>query len=297
MVKQFITVFICILLASHTQAQEIKPVGHFLSDSIKIGEEVQFALSVKYPKKYQVIFPDSTFNYGSFEYYSKQYFDTKADSTFAIDSVIYGVSTFEIDPILQLQLPVYLINGKDSVEILSNIDSIILVQYVAQVPDSIQLIKNVDYYEVSYEFNYPYLMIALGVIFVLAIAILIIFGKRIRTAIKLYRLKKEYEKFSIQLDRGITQIRRDQSDKSNIEEVLVVWKTYMERLVDKPFTKYTSKEISKAEYSQDLVEALRNIDRAIYSTATMEEIHRNFETVSTFTSDQYQQKTKELKNG
>ncbi|WP_109829810.1 hypothetical protein [Reichenbachiella versicolor] len=294
--KRLLAIIIFVLGISQLRAQEIKPRGEFLSDSIKIGQEIGYALTVKYPKRLQIIYPDSTYSFGSFEFYSKKYFETTVDSTMATDSVVYGISTFEIDPIQSLQLPIYILNGADSVEIMSNLDSVILVQYVAQVPDSLSLIKNVDYFDVDYDFNYPYLMIGLGIFAVLIIGAAILFGKKIKMRIKLYRMKKDFERFSINLEIGISNIRKNQSDKTLIEEVLIVWKTYMEKLEDKPFTKYTSKEIERVGYESLLIDTLKNIDRAIYSNVTLEEIHKNFESLEDFTANKYQEKVNELKS-
>jgi len=295
--KRLIVVFTFLFGMTQISAQEIKPKGYFLRDSIKIGEEIGYALSVKYPKEYQIIYPDSTFDYGSFEFYSKTFFDTKVDNTYALDSVVYNVSTFEIDPILGLQLPIYILNGPDSIEIFSNSDSVILVQYITQVPDSLQLVKNVDYHPVTYDLNYPYLLISAGILIVLIIAALLLFGGKIRTKIKRYRLRKDFEKFSLNLEKGINNIRQNPADKSLIEEVLVVWKKYMEGLENKPFTKYTSKEISRVGYGEKLDIVLKSIDRAIYSNIDIEEIHKNFERLEDFTTDIYLGKIKALKNG
>ncbi|MCZ8214618.1 MAG: hypothetical protein O9262_00185, partial [Cyclobacteriaceae bacterium] len=42
---------------------QVKVRGGFLPDSVVIGDEAAFYLSATYPKKLQVIFPDSTYNF------------------------------------------------------------------------------------------------------------------------------------------------------------------------------------------------------------------------------------------
>ena len=96
-------------------AQQLVPKGLFLSDSIKIGEEVIYSLSIEYPRGSNLIFPDSLYDFSPFEYIKKTEFFTKSDSVKSFDSVIYYLSTFEIDPVQKLTLPVFLISAGDSI--------------------------------------------------------------------------------------------------------------------------------------------------------------------------------------
>ncbi|MEP2024655.1 MAG: hypothetical protein ABJH98_05065 [Reichenbachiella sp.] len=282
---------------SIASAQEISPYGKFLKDSIMVGEEVQYSLSVKYPLDWYVVFPDSTNNFGPFEYYNKTFFPTRTDSTHAFDSAVYTFSSFEVDLVQRLQAPIYLLNGKDSTTILANPDSVFLKELVTVMPDSLQFIENVDYQEVHYAFNYPYLMIGLGVFLVLLIGNYFIFGNTIRRKIKLYRMRKAYEKFSLEFERGIIKIKQSETNAQLIEEILVTWKKYMEKIEDRPFTKYTSKEILRVGFEKELKTVLQTIDRSIYGAIGDEEMHKNFEALEDFTLERYQTKIKEVKHG
>ena len=111
-IAKFIVLFI--LNVHFATAQTVEPKGVFLQDSTKIGEEVQFALSVKYDRSLDILLPDSLYRFGTFEYNSREYFPTKTDSTFSYDSVVYHLSTFEIDSVQYLQLPVFTIHDQDS---------------------------------------------------------------------------------------------------------------------------------------------------------------------------------------
>ncbi|MCK5104503.1 MAG: hypothetical protein KAR17_16880, partial [Cyclobacteriaceae bacterium] len=115
-IAQLVILFFNVHLAL---AQNIEPVGSFIQEKIKIGEEIYYTLSVKYDKKLNVLFPDSSYRYGTFEYNSRTWFKTKSDSTLSYDSVIYNLSTFEIDSIQYLQLPVFVLNNEDSLAIFS----------------------------------------------------------------------------------------------------------------------------------------------------------------------------------
>ncbi|MEO9966777.1 MAG: hypothetical protein ABJF11_13350 [Reichenbachiella sp.] len=285
------------LILSSTFAQEVSPYGKFQQDSVMIGEEIQYSLSVRYPKEWKVIFPDSTHDFAPFEFYEKQYFPSRTDSTHVFDSAVYRLSTFEIDLVQQLQLPVYLLNGNDSTIIRSNTDSVLFKELVVQVPDSLKFRENLSFQVVDYAFNYPYFMLGLGIFIVLAIGSFLVFGKSIRDKIKLYRMRKAYEKFSLQFERGIIKIKQSETNTALIEEQLVIWKKYMEKIEDRPFTKYTSKEILQMGFEQELKEVLQNIDMSIYGAIDSEEMHKNFEALEDFTLVRYQTKVKEVKNG
>lgn len=297
MVKKYLLTVIINLLFFCSYAQEIRPYGRFVQDSIKIGEGIQYSLSVKYPLDWQVIFPDSVHGFGEFEYYDKQYFPTRVDSIYAIDSAVYTLATFEIEPVQYLELPIYLINGKDSIKVSANMDSIYLVEMITVLPDSIAFKTNLGYQAINYAFNYPYLMIGLGILLVLIAGGFFIFGKTIKIKIKLYRMRKLYESFSDDFDSGINKIKRSETSRPLIEEILVVWKQYMERLEDRPFTKYTSKEIIKMGFEKELKEVLKSIDQAIYGSLSDAEMHKNFETLEDFTLERYQLKIKEVQRG
>ncbi|SMD32505.1 hypothetical protein SAMN04488029_0850 [Reichenbachiella faecimaris] len=282
---------------SIASAQEISPYGKFLKDSVMVGEEVQYSLSVKYPLDWQVVFPDSTYNFEPFEYYGKTFFPTRTDSTHAFDSAVYTLSSFEVDLVQKLQAPIYLLNGNDSTIILANPDSVFLRELVTVMPDSLKFKENLTYQAVNYAFNYPYLMIGLGILLTLFIGAFFLFGNAIRKKIKLHRMRRAYEKFSLEFERGIIKIKQSETNAQLIEKILVTWKKYMEKLEDRPFTKYTSKEILKVGFEKELKTVLQTIDRSIYGTIGDEEMHKNFEALEDFTLERYQTKTKEVKHG
>ena len=296
MVRKIVVGVAFLFLFLESPAQEIVPDGYFLNDSMMIGQEIDYSLYIKYPKSRDIVFPDSTHNYAPFEYYSRRYFATKEDSVFAYDSVVYSLASFEIDSIQYLQLPIYMVVGKDSVEVLPPIDSIYLVEMITQLPDSLVLKENTSFRTVGQEFNYPYLMIGLGILLVIVVILFLVFGKTIRKKFRLYRLRKEYEKFTLAFDRGVSKMKKDREIK-NIESVVVVWKKYMEKLEDKPFTKYTTREILNSGYDQSLKDSLKNIDRSIYGRRDDEAMHKNFETLEDFTQERYNNKVQEVNNG
>ena len=276
-------------------AQETKPIGFFLKDSVKIGEPVPFIFSYKDKKNRSVIFPDSLYNFAPFELVKKEYFNTQSDDLNSIDSAVYYLTTFEIDTVQRLSLPVFLITASDSIPNFSLMDSIVLDQVVTQMPDSVSMEENSYYRPVSLEFNYPYFIIALIVLGVLAIIVLVVWGKEIRKRIRLYRLNKGLEKFKAGFEQQIDALSND-TTKANIEKTLKYWKSYMEGLENLPYTKLTTKEIVFLTQSSSLDETLKSIDKNIYSRATVSALQNDFEFLKDYTQDRYNHISEVIKN-
>ena len=246
-------------------AQEVKPQGAFVGDSVKIGMKIPYSLSIQYPTRMDVVFPDSLYDYSPFELEGKQYFATRSDSTNSYDSAVYYLSTFEIDSIQYLQLPVFFVNSSDSIPIYADRDSVILVELIPLLPDSIQFIENTTYFNVATEFNYPYLLLALGILLVIVIIVLIVFGGKIKKFYKMRRLKKRHRKFLENYDQLTNKINAE-SDLPDIERAAFVWKRYIERLEKLPISKLTTKEITAVlEPSDQVLEALKEVDKTLYS--------------------------------
>lgn len=95
-----------------------------------------------------------------------------------------------------LSIPVFVYTGKDSIPIFSAKDSIILNQVVTQMPDTVNLSETRAFQPVSRQFNYPYWIIGLIILGVIAIVVAVIWGREITKRIKLYRLKRSLRNFS-----------------------------------------------------------------------------------------------------
>ncbi|OEK03660.1 hypothetical protein BFP97_20000 [Roseivirga sp. 4D4] len=293
--KLLASLILLVFMVGAASAQELKPVGFFLKDSVKIGESISYSLSYKDRKNRPVFFPDSLYDFSPFELLDKQYFDTQSDSINSIDSAVYHLATFEIDTVQRLSLPVFLYTGTDSLELYSLMDSIILDQVVTQMPDSVNLAETSAYMPVSLEFNYPYWVIGLIVLGILAVIVLIVWGKAIQKKIKLYRLNKQLIKFKEQFDLEIDELMTD-TTKIKIESVLKFWKGYMEKLEKVPYTKLTTKEIVLVQQSSSLEETLKSIDKNIYSPIEVSALQNDFEFLKDYSEDRYNHVTEEIKN-
>jgi hypothetical protein len=244
--------------------QQIEPKGKFLQDSMAVGEPVQYSLSIRYPADFQVLMPDSLYDYAPFEYTRKQYFPTKTDSVRSFDSVVYTLTSFEIDKVQRLKLPVYIVQGNDSTAIFADLDSLFLEEQIQVVSDSLQMKTETTISKLDKDFNYPYLiafLIALGIIILLVI---IIFGKKLRKKWKIWRLNKRHKKFRTSFEAKLSSVGEMSVEK--IEKLLYTWKKHAEFISKSPYAKLTSKEINQMQQNEELYENLKSIDRTIYSS-------------------------------
>lgn len=293
--KLLASLILSVFIIGNALGQELKPIGFFLKDSIKIGESVPYSLSYKDRKNRPVIFPDSLYDFSPFELLKKQYFDTQSDSINSIDSAVYYLATFEIDTVQRLSVPVFLNVGEDSLQLYSLMDSITLDQVVTQMPDSVSLAETSAYMPVSLQFNYPYWVIGLIVLGIVALIVMLVWGNQIQKRIKLYRLNKQLLKFKEQFDIEIEQLNAD-TTKLKIETVLKFWKGYMERLEKIPYTKLTTKEIVLVQKSSSLEETLKSIDKNIYSPIEVTALQNDFEFLKDYSEDRYNHVTEVIKN-
>ncbi|MEM9896116.1 MAG: hypothetical protein AAF789_07075 [Bacteroidota bacterium] len=279
-----------------THAQQIVVKGGFIEDSLLIGKDFGFYLTAKYPPSLQLFFPDSNASFAPFEYSDKEYFETKLVDNQAYDSTIYYLQSFEIDPVQDFKLSAYLLTGADTTIIATKIDSIYLTELAPVVTDTTSLRTNLAYQEIDTAFNYPMFYIVLGVIGIVLIATILVFGKRILRWFKLKKMQKQYEAFSTELSGYIRRLKED-PEPALAEKALVSWKSYQERLQNRPYLKLTTPEILRQSGTKELADPLRTIDRSIYGNRRQENIYQDFQQIEDFVSHTFQQKVLELKDG
>lgn len=281
-------------------AQEpIQVRGHFITDSAGIGEVIPYSLAARYPKSQQVLFPDTTFSFAPFDIAGKKYFATRSNAETSYDSVVYFLTTFEIDSVQRLMLPVFVLANKDCVSVYSAPDSIKLNYRVAAVPDSVSVERlplktNTAYQKVKWILNYPLVLLAGTILVVAGVVVWIVFGKRIRKYFVLRRLQKEYNGFILRFNQALDKLSGDFNGRK-AEEALVVWKRYMEDLENNPYTKFTSREIIRVMSDPHLDNALRSIDRGIYGglSSSMD----SFRFLQAYSEQRYHKKEAEVKHG
>ncbi|MCZ6899577.1 MAG: hypothetical protein O7F74_05015 [Bacteroidetes bacterium] len=295
--RRFLMVCALLWFASiNSISQEVKPNGVFLVDSAKIGEQIPYSLSIRYPKQMEFLFPDSNYNFFPFEFISKDFFITRTDSLRSVDSAIFYLSTFEIEPIQKLFLPVFMISQGDSIVLYPPVDSIHLKALINQLPDSLNIKANSEYSEVFFDFNYPYLLIGVGGFMLLVVVGFLIFGKSIKRQYLLFRLKRNHRRFTQKFYLLIADLK-SREGSLNAEKMLVTWKKYMEKLENIPYTKLTTKEIVSYPDNNSINDPLKDVDKSIYGSIKIEKLYESFENLEYFTEERYNTRLNQLKYG
>lgn len=297
--RSIVTITLLFTAYANMFAQDVKVKSGFFADSLAIGDKTGYYLTARYPSHLNILFPDSTFNFSPFEYQRKVYFPTQTTNGTSYDSVVYFLSTFEIDKLQSLSLPVYQINPMDCTVFVSNRDTVRLSEYVKNLPDTLSaqnlpLKVNTAYQNVSYLFNYPILLIVLGVLLFLVVLGWLIFGKQIRTYYRLKNMQKIHQKFMAAYSDQIEKIRQSFSSL-NTETALLQWKRYMEQLESRPYTKLTSRETSRLENNDLLGKNLHTIDGAIYGHST--NVMEPLEQLKDFAQQRFIKRVEEVKHG
>ncbi|MDJ1471449.1 hypothetical protein QNI19_28545 [Cytophagaceae bacterium DM2B3-1] len=259
-------------LFSPCLAQELKPHGKFLVDSAKIGLPIRYTLSFRHPAEMQVIFPDSGYNFSPFEWDHKDYFPTRTDAKGSIDSVVYTFTTFNIAPIQKLQLPVYIVQQKDCTTVYATIDSVVVQQLLGQPSRFLSPKTNVEYIPVPQTLDYRLILAIILASGLLILLLYLLFGRQIKRQYRLYRLWREHRSFVSHYEKLRRKVRQ-QKETSAVEMTVVLWKQYMELLHNKPYSSYTTKEITEIISNSKLSDSLQIADRAIYGNSMPEEIY------------------------
>ncbi len=214
-------------------AQDVLVRSGFFMDSLRVGDQTRFFLAAEYPSNLNILFPDSTYNFAPFEYERRQYFPTKTTANRSYDSVVYYLSTFEVDRVQSLSLPVFQLNPMDCTAHVSDRDTILLTSLLRELPDTLSaqnlpLKVNTAYQNVLYLFNYPVLIIVLVVLLVVAVAVWVAFGKKIIRHFRIKRMQKAHQKFVETYTRQLENISVAFSSITT-ENALSQWKKYMEK--------------------------------------------------------------------
>ncbi|HSJ66868.1 MAG TPA: hypothetical protein VK921_04310 [Anditalea sp.] len=251
--------------------QDLKVEGYFLQDSAKLGEKVAYVLKATYPSQKQVIFPDSTYNYGDMEYLGKKTYISYTPDSLTQDSVIYYLSNFSLDPVRNFALPAYEILKYDSLIYFAEEDQLYLQLTIDEIPDQPIFRDNDHYQPIRGEFNYPYLIIALVLLLVIAIAVYIALGKNLRHQYLIWKEKRRLERFNKRWDKTSRAFVK-QPGPDRADELLGLWKHYLELVSDKPYREWTASEIALDLPREGILNDLRGIELIIYAGRQAEDL-------------------------
>lgn len=285
--SNFLLVIIFWFISTISIAFELQPKAGFVEKEIRIAENVHFWMSIKHPKNIQLVFPDSTHSFTPFEYVNKQYFTTKTTDSISVDSAVYTLTTFEIEKLQKLKLPVYILSENDSIKIDSPIDTVFFQGIVNQLPKTIKLKQDTNFQKVDYDFNYYYALIICFVLLVIIGIVLFLGKKTIALRYYEYLLTKKHKKFLLNFSEYSSSTK-----VSEIQKALLVWKNYLGDLENKPFNSYTSKDLHNYYNHESLYKNLQEVDYYIYAHPTNE---FTIEGLESFAISIFESKKEELK--
>ena len=290
---------LALLCSFRASAQDFRVNGAFLSDSLKIGEQTAFYLAIHYPQDQTILFPDSTFNFFPFEYQHKRYYPTETNHGVSVDSVVFYLTTFEVDRAQYLNLPVFVVQEQDCTVMRSMVDSVLISQMVAAVPDSISIDKlplkmNTAYQRVFFQFNFWMMAIILAVLALVGVVVWVFFGKNITKYFKAKRLVRNHTQFVAAYNSLLGQLQATFSPNT-AESALSTWKKYLEQLESKPFTKLTTRETLRLLRDEQLAVGLRTVDRAIYGHDT--QVIESLENLKHFANRRFSEKMDQVRHG
>lgn len=276
-------------------AQDRKPKGVFLVDTIVVGKPFQYAFSYLHPSDQEVFFPDTTHDFSPFELVDQEYFTTRTDSAGSLDSTVYSLVAFDVSALQVFRLPVHVLTGRDCTEVYADADTValrLLLPMPAQL-DTLSLVPETQVDVLRRQFNYPVFIAVLASITLFSLAVYWLFGRGIMRQWKLFQLQRRHLDFV----RSFTRLTRNAQERESIseaEKAVVVWKKYLERMDRKPFATYTTREIVDNFPDEALEDALRDMDRIIYGQVKSRQMDASLQVLKNVAQRVYRRRRLEI---
>ena len=262
---KYLILSLLILQSSYSlNAQKIEYKGYFIKENKTIGDTIYFISTINYPKNIEIIQPDSSNNYKTFEYIDKLIFPSLKIDDRILDSTIYLLRTFNTDTIQSLKLSSYIINNNDSLKITSTEDNLIISNQIQKIDQSLKVKYNTILSKINKLINYKYVTYIIAVILFIIGLTYILFGKKIIIFFKIHRLKKAFKSFENKFEKQQIIYKKEKS-KNEIEKLLIIWKVFMEFISNKTYLSSTTKEIKKFNNNKKIITSLKEFDKNIYS--------------------------------
>lgn len=245
-------------------AQQVEISGYFTQDSARLGERVGFVLKAKYPETSQLLFPDSTFDFSPLVFLEKKTFISNTVDGITQDSAIYYLSNFSLEPSVFLALPVYELNRYDSLTYFTNEAELKLKLMLDSIPEELVFQENNVYQPLKKSFNWLLFGLISGAVILVLGVLFTLFKDRIKAIFKKNREKIRWIQFELKWKR-LSALLAQNPNQELADEVIGLWKGYLESLTAQPYQEWTSSEISDALQDKEVFKALRSIDMIIYA--------------------------------
>ena len=259
--KYFVFI-ISFLFSNNLLSQKIEYKIYFLEDSIKIGNPITLISTLNYPENIELIQPDSSYNFMSFDFIRKKIFPSLIKKNRVYDSTVYFLRTFEIDSIQKVYLNALILDKNDSIKISSNEDSISLIYQVEDIESKAK--ENTLLSTIKSIFNSEKLFTYFTIFIISLIFIYMIFRKKIKTYFEIRSLKNKTKKFNSDFESILDQYEINKNI-NDLERLLLLWKRFKEKLTNKPYLSSTTNEISLFLKKKDIIKILQEIDENLYS--------------------------------
>jgi hypothetical protein len=245
-------------------AQQVSVNGYFMQDSAKLGERVGYVLKATYPESSQLIFPDSSFDFSPLVLLEKQTFLSNTKEGITLDSAVYYLSNFSLDPSVFVTLPVYEFSRYDSITHYPLEAELMLKLTLDSIPEKLVFQENNIYQPLEKELNWIITGILIGGILLLLIVFYFLFNKRLKAYFGDLSEKRRWKKFEKKWKIQTSELNQ----KPTIEladEVIGLWKGYIESITNLPVKEWTSSEIGLQLEDPEIFKSLRAIDMIIYA--------------------------------
>lgn len=253
-----------LLVSLPVKAQQVRVSGYFMQDSAQLGERVGYVLKASYPQASQLIFPDSTHDFSPFIFLEKKTFISTTTEGLTQDSAVYYLSNFSLEPSAYLSLPVFELSRYDSISYFTPTAELALRLTLDSIPEELVFQENNVYQPLEKPFNWIVFSAIVGGILLGLGILFLLFADRIKRLFRKNREKLRWKKFERKWKKLAEQLHKDPNQKL-ADEVVGLWKGYLESLTSQPYQEWTSSEIAAALEDKEVFKALRSIDMIIYA--------------------------------
>ncbi|WP_297337182.1 hypothetical protein [Algoriphagus sp.] len=291
--KIWLFIFILLPFSSLFAQQQVQIDGYFMQDSAKLGERVGFVLKATYPQNKQLIFPDSTFDFDPFVLLEKKTYISSTTDSITQDSTVYFLSNFSLEPSTYLTLPVYELNRYDSIAHFPLEAELKLKLTLDSIPEQLVFQENNIYQPIEKRWNWILLGIgALILVFLLGL-LYGLFADRIKKLWTERNTKRQWARFEKQWNLSTQKLEEQKTTQAG-DELLGLWKGYLEQLTSLPIKEWTASEIGQNLNDTKVFSSLRVVEILIYAGKTGEYQEAN-EYLLEVARKKYQEKLSQIK--
>lgn len=264
MAKRLLVIIIFSVFSIVAKGQEVVVSGYFMQDSAKLGERVGYVLKANYPESKQLIFPDSLYDFGELVLLEKQTFISQTSEGVTNDSTIYFLANFSLEPSIFLSLPVYELARYDSVTYFPLEAELKLKLTLDSIPEQLVFQENNVYQPLNKPINWILTSFLIAGAILGLLILYFLFNKQISGYFTQLSEKRRWKKFEKKWEQQTAELANNPSI-ALADEVIGLWKGYLESITKQPIKEWTSSEIGEKLQDPKIFNSLRAIDMIIYA--------------------------------